>query len=182
VRIITGKFRGKQIHPPANLPVRPTTDFAKVSLFNILNNLVDFEGLRVLDLFAGTGSISYEFFSRGASMVTAIDKDSHCIAFISKTAESMKADNLEAVREDALQFLKHPFGQYDLVFADPPYDMEGIETIPDQVLGSGILIPDGYFILEHSRDQDFSDHPDFHEHRKYGNVNFTFFREMGQRA
>ena len=176
MRIITGKFRGRQIHPPANLPVRPTTDFAKESLFNILNNLVDIEGLSVLDLFAGTGSISYEFFSRGSELVTAIDIDPHCVAFINKTALSMKAENLEAVREDVFQFLRHPFGNYDLVYADPPYDMDGIDLLPDLVPGSGILKEEGLFILEHSRGHDFSQHPDFEQHRKYGNVNFSFFR------
>ncbi|MGA3015356.1 MAG: RsmD family RNA methyltransferase [Bacteroidales bacterium] len=177
MRIITGKFRGRQIHPPANLPVRPTTDFAKESLFNILNNVIDFEGLQVLDLFAGTGSISYEFFSRGGEVVTAIDINPRCVAFINQTALSMNAKNLEAVREDVFQFLKHPFGEYDLVYADPPYDMEGIDSLPDLVYGSTILKKDGVFILEHSRNNDFSEHPAFEQHRKYGNVNFSFFRK-----
>jgi 16S rRNA (guanine(966)-N(2))-methyltransferase RsmD len=177
MRIITGKFRGRQIHPPVNLPVRPTTDFAKESLFNILNNLVDLEGLNVLDLFAGTGSISYEFFSRGSEVVTAIDIDPHCVAFINKMALSMKAENLEAIREDVFQFLRHPFGAYDLVYADPPYDMEGIDSLPGLVIGSNILKGEGLFILEHSRGHDFSQHPGFEQHRKYGNVNFSFFRK-----
>jgi len=177
MRIITGKFRGKQIHPPVNLPVRPTTDFAKESLFNILNNLVDVEGLHVLDLFAGTGSISYEFFSRGSEMMTAIDIDTRCVAFINKTALSMNAENLEAVREDVFQFLKHPFGVYDLVYADPPYDMAGIDLLPDLILSSLILKGEGLFILEHSRDHDYLQHPGFDQHRKYGNVNFSFFRK-----
>jgi 16S rRNA (guanine966-N2)-methyltransferase len=175
MRIITGKFRGKQIHPPVNLPVRPTTDFAKESLFNILNNLVDIESLHVLDLFAGTGSISYEFFSRGSEMVTAIDIDSRCVGFINKTALEMKAENLEAVREDVFQFLKHPFGEYDLVYADPPYDMAGIDLLADLVLNSPVLKGEGWFILEHSRDHDYSGHALFNQHRKYGNVNFSFF-------
>lgn len=177
MRIITGKYRGKQIHTPINLPVRPTTDFAKESLFNILNNIVDIESLNVLDLFAGTGSISYEFFSRGSELVTAIDIDPHCVAFINKMALSMKAENLEAVREDVFQFLNHPFGEYDLVYADPPYDMKGIDTLPDLVLGSSILKENAWFILEHSRDHDFSRHLGFDRHRKYGNVNFSFFRK-----
>jgi 16S rRNA (guanine(966)-N(2))-methyltransferase RsmD len=177
MRIITGKFRGKQIHPPVKLPVRPTTDFAKESLFNILNNILDIEGLHVLDLFAGTGSISYEFFSRGSEMVTAIDIDTHCVAFINKTALSMNAENLEAIREDVFQFLKYPFGEYDLVYADPPYDMAGIDLLPDLVLNNRILKGEGLFILEHSRDHDFSQHPGFNQHRKYGNVNFSFFRK-----
>jgi 16S rRNA (guanine(966)-N(2))-methyltransferase RsmD len=178
MRIITGKYRGKQIHTPINLPVRPTTDFAKESLFNILNNIVDIESLNVLDLFAGTGSISYEFFSRGSELVTAIDINPHCVAFINKMGLSMKAENLEAVREDVFNFLKHPFGEYDLVFADPPYDMKGIDSIPDLVLGSSILKEKGWFILEHSRDHDFSRYPGFDQHRKYGNVNFSFFRKV----
>ena len=177
MRIITGKFRGRQIHPPANLPVRPTTDFAKESLFNILNNVIDIEGLKVLDLFAGTGSISYEFFSRGSGSVTALDINPRCVAFINQTALSMNAENLEAIREDAFQFLKHPFGEYDLVYADPPYDMEGMDSLPDLVFGSKILKRERIFILEHSRDHDFSEHPGFEQHRKYGNVNFSFFRK-----
>ena len=177
MRIITGKFRGKQIHPPVNLPVRPTTDFAKESLFNILNNLVDIEGLHVLDLFAGTGSISYEFFSRGSETVTAIDIDTRCVAFINRTALEMKAENLEGVREDVFQFLKHPFGEYEIIYADPPYNMPGIDSLPDLVLSSPVLKGDGLFILEHSRDHDYSEHPLFDQHRKYGNVNFSFFRK-----
>jgi 16S rRNA (guanine966-N2)-methyltransferase len=177
MRIITGKFRGKQIHAPVNLPVRPTTDFAKESLFNILNNIIDIEGLHVLDLFAGTGSISYEFFSRGCEIVTAIDIDSRCVAFINRTAGEMNAKNLEAVREDVFQFLKHPFGNYDLVYADPPYDMQGIDTLPGLVLNSNILKEEGFFILEHSRNHDFSTYLGFDQHRKYGNVNFSFFRK-----
>jgi 16S rRNA (guanine(966)-N(2))-methyltransferase RsmD len=177
MRIITGKFRGKQIRPPVNLPVRPTTDFAKESLFNILNNLVDIENLHVLDLFAGTGSISYEFFSRGSEMVTAIDIDAHCVAFINKTALSMNAENLETIGEDVFQFLKHPFGEYDLVYADPPYDMTEIDLLPDLILKNRFLKGEGMFILEHSRDHDFSQHPGFDQHRKYGNVNFSFFRK-----
>ena len=175
MRIITGKFRGKQIHPPVNLPVRPTTDFAKESLFNILNNIVDIESLHVLDLFAGTGSISYEFFSRGSEMVTAIDIDTRCVNFINRTALEMKAENLEAIREDVFQFLKHPFGEYDLIYADPPYDMEGIDLLPGLIINSSILKKEGIFVLEHSRDHDFTEHPGFDQHRKYGNVNFTFF-------
>jgi 16S rRNA (guanine(966)-N(2))-methyltransferase RsmD len=177
MRIITGKFRGKQIHAPASLPVRPTTDFAKESLFNILVNLVDFEGLNVLDLFAGTGNISYEFFSRGGAVITAIDSNRQCVDFINKTAASMNAENLEAVREDVFQFLKHPFGNYDLVYADPPYDMEGISTLPDLVLNQGFLIAGGLFILEHSRDFEFSGHLQFQQHRKYGNVHLSFFEK-----
>ncbi len=176
MRIISGKFRGRQIHPPANLPVRPTTDYAKESLFNILNNTIDIEDLDVLDLFAGTGSISFEFFSRGCRSVKSIDVDHKCIHFIKRTAELMKADNLEAVRMNCFQFLKFPGKSYDLIFADPPYDLEGIDRLPDMIGSSGLLKKDGLFILEHSKDYSFAEHPYFSQHRDYGSVNFTFFR------
>jgi 16S rRNA (guanine966-N2)-methyltransferase len=175
MRIISGKYRGRQIHPPANLPVRPTTDFAKESLFNILNNTIGIDGLDVLDLFAGTGSISFEFFSRGCNSVTAVDIDHKCIHFIKRTAELMNADNLDAIRMNCYQFLKYPGKSYDLIFADPPYDLEGIDKLPDLVCGGGLLKKDGLFILEHSKDYSFAESPYFSQHREYGSVNFTFF-------
>lgn len=176
MRIITGKYRGKTIEAPANLPVRPTTDFAKESLFNILNNLIDFEGIKVLDLFAGTGSITYEFFSRGAARVVSVDSNSRCTAFIDRTAHSMTGgDIIYARHEDAFRYLKHLPGPFDIVFADPPYDLPGIETIPDLVLEGKILEPGGMLILEHSKKHDFKDHPRLTDHRQYGNVQFSFF-------
>jgi len=177
MRIISGKFRGKQLHPPANIPVRPTTDFAKESLFNILNNLIDIEEARVLDIFTGTGSISFEFVSRGCTHATAVDTSHKCIAFIQRTAESMKLDNLKAVRADAFRFIQLPGPAYNLVFADPPYEMEKIDALPDVILNSPLLEENGWFVLEHSRNYDFSQHPMFSEHRNYGNVNFSFFRK-----
>ena len=110
-------------------------------------------------------------------MVTAIDIDPHCVAFINKMALTMHTENLEAIREDVFQFLRHPFGEYDLVYADPPYDMEGTDSLPDLVFGSGILKGNGLFVLEHSKGHDFSLHPGFDQHRKYGNVHFSFFRK-----
>jgi 16S rRNA (guanine966-N2)-methyltransferase len=177
VRIISGKFRGKQIHPPSNIPVRPTTDFAKESLFNILNNLVDMEELRVLDLFSGTGSIAFEFFSRDCKHVTVVDINQKCIAFIQRTAESMKADCLKAVRADAFRFIQLPGSSCNLIFADPPYDLEKIDSLPDKILQSPLLDEDGCLILEHSKAYDFSGHAMFYDHRNYGSVNFTFFRK-----
>jgi 16S rRNA (guanine966-N2)-methyltransferase len=177
VRIISGRFRSKQIHPPSNIPVRPTTDFAKESLFNILNNIVDFEETRVLDLFAGTGSISFEFISRGSGQVTAIDTNPNCIAFIQRMAGEMKTDSLMAIRTDVFRFIKSPGTSYNLVFADPPYDMEEIDTLPVKILSGTLLETDGWFIMEHSRHYEFSEHPDFYDHRKYGNVHFTIFRK-----
>ena len=176
MRIVSGTLRGRRLNPPANLPVRPTTDFAKESLFNVLNNVIDFESLDVLDLFAGTGSISFEFISRGAGQVTSVDSNARCVEFIRKTALAWEIPNLEAVRADVFRFMKHPWKKVDLVFADPPYDLPDINKIPGLVSGSGILRPSGLFVMEHSSGYTFRDHPLFKQHRQYGSVNFTFFQ------
>ena len=176
MRIISGKHRGKQLHPPHNLPVRPTTDFARVGLFNILNNLVDFEELRVLDLFAGTGSISFEFISRGSKEVIALDNSHQCTQFIEKMATELRTASLVALCMDAFQYLERTSDSFDLVFADPPYNMEGIDQIPDLVFKNNLLKENGLFILEHSKRHEFSAHPRFSQRRNYGNVHFSFFR------
>jgi len=175
VRIISGKYRGRKLLPPSNLPVRPTTDFAKESLFNILNNLIDFESVNVLDLFTGTGSISFEFISRGSPSVTAIDQNPRCIDFIIKTSREFGIDNLRTVRSNVFQILRHPSASFDLIFADPPYDLNNLELIPDLIFNSSILKSDGLFILEHSKNRNFDTHPHFSQKRNYGSVNFTFF-------
>ena len=177
MRIIRGKYRGKQIHTPGNLPVRPTTDFAKEALFNILNNLIDLEDITVLDLFSGTGNISYEFFSRGAREITAIETDRRCAAFIERTGQLLTADCLTVFQSDVFQFLKHAFSTWDIIFADPPFSMENIGELPDLVFQKNLLNKDGYFILEHSKRQNFAEHPFFDQQRIYGNVNFSFFRQ-----
>jgi 16S rRNA (guanine(966)-N(2))-methyltransferase RsmD len=175
MRIVSGKYRGRRLQPPVNLPVRPTTDFAKEGLFNVLNNTVDYETLKVLDLFSGTGSIAFEFLSRGVPEVTAVDSNHRCIEFIKKTAAEFGAANLKAVKSNSFVFLKHMVAKFDLVFADPPYDLEGIESIPDLVFASGLLVPGGLMILEHSDRYKFEKHPCFEQHRNYGSVNFSFF-------
>lgn len=176
MRIVSGSFRGRRLNPPANLPVRPTTDFAKESLFNVLNNIIDFESLDVLDLFSGTGSISFEFVSRGAAQVISVDSNARCIEFIRKTALAWEIANLEVVRADVFRFLKHGWKKADLIFADPPYDLPDINKIPDLVTGSGILRPSGLFVMEHSSRNTFRDQPLFMQQRQYGSVNFTFFQ------
>lgn len=180
MRIISGTLRGRRLQPPVNLPVRPTTDFAKEGLFNVLNNMIDFEDLTVLDLFTGTGSIAFEFISRGAAEVTVVDSNQKCIDFIKKTMEVFGVENLRPYRSDSFSFLKHAFKKYDLVYADPPYDLEGIDKLPDLVVAAGMLAPDGMLILEHSAKYNFEDHPDFTGHRKYGSVNFSFFKSKDQ--
>ncbi|MCK5840085.1 MAG: RsmD family RNA methyltransferase [Bacteroidales bacterium] len=176
MRIVSGAFKGRRINPPSNLQVRPTTDMAKESLFNILANNVTFEDIDVLDLFAGTGSISYEFVSRGCRSVTAIDNNSRCIDFIKKMAGDLKMEILHAYRDNVFRFLKHNKKSYNLIFADPPYDLPGLVDIPDLVLNSLSLAKDGWFILEHPRRIMFSDHKYLIQHRQYGHVNFTFFQ------
>jgi 16S rRNA (guanine(966)-N(2))-methyltransferase RsmD len=177
MRIISGTYRGRKLHPPANLHLRPTTDFAKEALFNVLNNKVDYEQLRVLDLFAGTGSISYEFVSRGCKSVTALDKEPRCVGFIHSTALDLKMVSLYPVKANAMTFVKQSFDKWDLVFADPPYDLRELADLPELVLGGNILQHGGLFILEHPKKYDFSKIPGFDQHRNYGEVNFTFFRK-----
>lgn len=175
MRIIRGKYQRRQINAPTNLPVRPTTDMAKESLFNILENNIDFEESRALDLFSGTGNISYELVSRGCVAVTAVDKDNGCVRFIRETAAKLNMKELMVINADVLRFLNSHKAKYDVVFADPPYENEDYETIIDLVFKNGLLNTDGLFILEHDKRHDFSAHPHFKEHRKYGKVNFTFF-------
>lgn len=176
MRIISGKNKGRKISAPTSLPVRPTTDMAKESLFNILNNLVDIDELEVLDLFSGTGNIAYEFISRECISVTAVDSNNKCTGFISKTATMLNYDNLYVVRADYQQFLKSAYKKWDLIFADPPYQLEELDKIPDWIFNSEVLKNGGLFILEHSASNNFEEHPALVDHRKYGSVNFSFFR------
>jgi 16S rRNA (guanine966-N2)-methyltransferase len=176
LRIIGGKYRGRRIVPPYGFKARPTTDFARESLFNILNNRIDFEAVSVLDLFAGTGSMSYEFASRGAKEVHLIEKDVKHIAGIKHIINDIGFVNIKPVHIDVRSYLKTCKAKYDVVFADPPYDLPWLKEIPDIVAGSGVIKEDGFFILEHPRDMKFSDHRLFFEHRNYGGVNFSFFK------
>ena len=175
MRIIAGTLRGRRLEPPQNLPVRPTTDMARESLFNILNNYVDYEECAVMDLFAGTGAVSLEFISRGAREVTAIDINMQCTDFIKQSAAKLGIGNLHVVRADVFDLLKRANRKFDIVFADPPYALEGLPTLPDMVFDRGVLTDDGIFILEHPREYSFEEHPHFWQHRAYGKVNFTFF-------
>lgn len=176
MRIISGIHKGKRINPPKNLPVRPTTDFAKEGLFNILNNKIYFDEVTVLDLFAGTGSISFEFASREAKQITSIDSNYHCVEFIRKTAKESNYETLRPIKSNVFNFLTRTKSKFDLIFADPPYDMEEIDKLPQLVFDNLLLNEDGMFVLEHSRNLSFAEHPHFTEHRKYGNVNFSFFK------
>jgi 16S rRNA (guanine(966)-N(2))-methyltransferase RsmD len=174
MRIIRGKYQRKVIQAPTNLPVRPTTDMAKESLFNILNNLIDFEELHVLDLFAGTGNISYEFVSRG-SKVTAVDNNFHCIQFIHQTAEKLSMEHLKTVKSDVFQFLPNHHQKYNLIFADPPFDSPDYQKLVDLIFDQQLLHTDGILVVEHPISISFTEHPKFTDQRHYGKVNFSFF-------
>lgn len=175
MRIIAGTNKGRILHPPKGLPIRPTTDLGKESLFNILNNRIDFENLTVLDLFAGTGNISLEFASRGAAEVVAVDINSKCIDYIRKASHELSLDKVFTVKTNAFSFLKSVSRKFDVIFADPPYDMKETSEIPGLVFGNSLLAPDGWLILEHDVFKNFKDMPHFAEVRRYGKVHFSFF-------
>ena len=175
MRIIAGSLKGRRLNPPQNLPVRPTTDMAREGLFNILNNYVDYEDCAVMDLFAGTGAMSVEFISRGVREVTAVDINNACTEYIKTEAQRLELRSLRVVRADVFDLLKRANRKFDIVFADPPYAIEGLQKLPTLVFEHQLLTDDGIFILEHPREYSFEEHPHFWQHRNYGKVNFTFF-------
>ena len=174
MRIIAGIYKGKNIIAPKNLAVRPTTDFAKESLFNILINRIDFSNTNLLELFAGTGNIGYEFASRGCTNITSVDVNFQCVQFIKQMNRELKLNN-RIIRTDAIRFLKQIKEPYSFIFADPPYQMEGITSIPNIIFKKALLTKGGTLIIEHDKKLDFSDHSNFQEKRNYGRVNFSFF-------
>ncbi len=177
MRIIHGNHKGKKINPPEGLPVRPTTDMAKESLFNILNNYFYFDGIKVLDLCAGTGSISYEFAARGAQSVLSVDIDGSCVKFMEKTARELDFTNMRVIKADLIHFLGNCMQKFNIIFADPPYAWDGFQQIPDLVFKNELLLPDGFLIIEHPGSISFETHDKFFQHRTYGRVNFSFFAE-----
>jgi len=175
-RIISGRLRGKIVRAPGNLPVRPTTDFAKESLFNILNNNFAFENIKALDLFAGTGNLSYELASRGCEDIVAVDLSNRCQQFIEKTAKELGFSGLKTRKANALDFLKREFREYDLIIADPPYDYEEYSELIEIIFTNNLLSKDGMLVIEHDSRGDLSESEYFFETRKYGKVRFTFFQ------
>lgn len=161
---------------PTNITARPTTDFARENIFNVLENLIDFEGKTALDLFAGTGAVSFEFLSRECQWVTAVEKASTQQRFIEKVAQELKADNFTLIRGDVLKYIAAAPRSYDIVFADPPYDMPGFAEIPEKILNSNLVQEGTVVIVEHSKAHDFSTLPHFTDHRAYGSVNFSIFK------
>ena len=177
MRIISGEKKGRRVPLPVNLDVRPTTDFAKEALFSIINNNFDFDGLKVLDLFAGTGFISYEFASRGANSVITVDNNSHCYQYIKSVIAKLELDlQVNPVCTDAFRFLNSCRSKFNIIFADPPYFMENTNKIPELVFDKSLLEENGWLIIEHSANYKFLEHPHFIDTRKYGSVNFIFFQ------
>jgi len=176
MRIIGGSLKGLRLNPPKNLPVRPTTDLAKEALFNILQNQIEFEGIRVLDLFSGTGNISMEFASRGAELVTSVDRSIQCVHYLKDTARQHGLTNIKAYKDDVFKYLQLETEQFDLIFADPPYDLNRIPEIPKVIFEKNMLLPGGLLIVEHQSMQNLSNHPAFIEQRRYGHSSFSFFR------
>lgn len=176
MRIITGIYKGRHFDIPRSFKARPTTDFAKENIFNVLTQYVDFDGAEALDLFSGTGSISLELVSRGCQTVVSVEMDRDHHRFIQECLKKLNTKACIPIRGDVFRFVKSCRQQYDFIFADPPYALKELPQIPDLILQKGILKEDGIFVFEHGKDHDFSEHPNFIEHRQYGSVNFTLFR------
>lgn len=175
MRIISGSLKGRSILVPKNFKGRPTTDFAREGLFNVLNHLVEFDSMAILDLFAGTGAFGIECLSRGADSVLCVEKQPHHIKFISDNFNHFGLKNGRALKMDVFTFLLKETTKYDLIFADPPYDLNRLMELPNIIFERGLLYEEGIFILEHPRDFKFHEHPHFFQEKKYSNVHFSFF-------
>ena len=176
MRIISGKYGRRRFDVPTNITARPTTDMARENLFNVLTNLVDFDGLTALDLFAGTGAISFELLSRGCAHVTCVEKAHTLVRFIEQVRDRLGDRNLTVIRGDVFRFVASCHESYDLIFIDPPYDMERFGEVPELVLSSGLVHNGTLVVMEHPRANDFTALPQFLQQRTYGKVNFSIFR------
>lgn len=178
MRIISGNFGGRKFNPPAKIPARPTTDLAKEGLFNILANMMELEDVNVLELFAGTGNISYEFASRGAASLTLIEKDKNSVEFIKQTFQLLRFDDFKVIQGDVLKLIKGLTKKYDIIFADPPYALPQMPLLPDLIIQSNLLEEEGILIIEHTHNVDFAQHPNFIKAKKYGDSYFSFFQSL----
>lgn len=177
MRIISGSLGGRRIQPPAKMPyTRPTTDIAKEGLFNVLQNHLDFEELKTLDLFGGTGSISYELASRGVNDLTIVEKDQKMFSFIMKTAEMLNLKNFKVVKSDVFRFIEQCHEKFDLIFAGPPYALQNIDDLPKLIFDRQLLNEDGWFILEHTPKNNYEAFPYFKSSRNYGTTIFSIFK------
>lgn len=176
MRFIGGKLKGLRLNPPSSLPSRPTTDRSKEALFNILNLHVFFEDLIALDLFSGTGSIALELASRGAQKVIAVETHFRCCSFIQATAKQHRLENIQVKKENVFRFLKQTSEQFDLIFADPPFDLRELPELPTLILQENLLLPGGLLIIEHPSQLHLPKHPFFQQQRKYGFSSFSFYK------
>ncbi len=178
MRIIGGEHGGRRFNPPNNMPyTRPTTDIAKEGLFNVLQHKLDFEELKTLDLFGGTGSISYELASRGAPDLTIVEKDTQMFEFIKKTAQALRIENLKVVKMDVFKFIDGCADKFDFIFAGPPYALTTIDDLPRRIFEKQLLRKDGWFVLEHTPRNDYKSFPYYSSERNYGTTIFTIFIE-----
>ncbi|WP_293943567.1 MULTISPECIES: 16S rRNA (guanine(966)-N(2))-methyltransferase RsmD [unclassified Sphingobacterium] len=175
MRIIGGRLGGLRLNPPNNLPVRPTTDIAKEALFNILQNRLEFDDLNCLDLFAGTGNISFELASREVKQVDSIDLHFKCVQYINETAKKMNLEQIKAKKADVFKFINSCKNTYDLIFADPPYDIPKLPQLPKLIFENNLLTDNGLLIVEHPSSRQMEEHPNFIETRKYGYSSFSFY-------
>ena len=181
MRVISGKYKRRAFEVPRTFKARPTTDFAKENLFNVLTNLIDFEECtNVLDLFAGTGSISLELVSRGCERVISVEREPSHHAFIYKVKEQLKESNWLPLRADVFRYIERCHDSFDLIFADPPYALTRLAELPDLIINKGMLAPEGMLILEHGKDHSFAEHPCFVQERVYGSVHFSFFEQRNK--
>jgi len=179
MRIISGKYGGRKINPPANMPhTRPTTDIAKEGLFNILQHRIDFEDAKTLDLFGGTGCISYELASRGAGSLTIVEKDTIMQAFIKKNIELLKIENAKVIQIDVFSYLNTCTETFDFIFAGPPYALNTIDEIPKIIVSKNLIAPEGFFVLEHTPRNDYTSFAGFSFQRNYGTTVFSFFERI----
>lgn len=175
MRIVGGKYKGRIFKPGKKFKARPTTDVAKEGLFNILHNRYEFSNKTVLDLFAGTGSMGYEFISRGCQHATLVENNFSHFRFINEVVKSLEIENIKIFKADVFKFVKKTGNTFNIIFADPPFDLPDFDKVPDAIMAANLLKEEGVFILEHPKEYDFSTHPNFKEIRNYGKVNFSFF-------
>lgn len=175
MRIISGIHKGRRFNPPKQMPARPTTDIAKEGLFNIIQNNLDIEELVSLDIFGGTGSISYELASRGCKDLTLVEQDHNTIQFIKKTVEELKFENFKVIKMDVFAFIRNCTTSFDFIFAGPPYALQNIDDIPDLLFNKKMLNPEGWFILEHTPRNNYEKHPLFEKSKSYGTTVFSIF-------
>jgi 16S rRNA (guanine(966)-N(2))-methyltransferase RsmD len=176
MRIIRGKYGRRRFNVPTNITARPTTDFARENIFNVIENMIDLEGKTALDLFAGTGAITFEFLSRECAEVTAVEKSPTQFRFISQVAQQLNINNLRLIRGDVFKFIASCSAKFDLIFADPPYDLPEFDQVLPRILESRMLKPGTIIIIEHSKVRDYSTLPQFLDHRVYGSVNFSILQ------